>query len=241
MNRFWDLTEKQMANLTRDQVEQFVDVELMEAGLLRVAPLVLDEVPPVPEPTGTCFRIRRGPWSKLDAAFSSIEDARKFLALRPLIVEPAYLPKGCDHVDVVKDFGEPEIYEAPCFTEGEFARCKEQIDSAKEIAKRNEKAVADHEKATRAQNTATERMWNAWREASDQARQLQGVIDTFEKYKKIADGDETIAARFLGKAFSAPVLTSAAEWFGITLPPQAFGVEQRAVEDVAESTNDIAF
>ena len=47
---YWSLSEKERANLTREQVEGSADFELMSLGVLAVPPLVLEEEPDVTLP-----------------------------------------------------------------------------------------------------------------------------------------------------------------------------------------------
>jgi hypothetical protein len=220
---YWDLSEKERANLTREQVEGFAAFELMRLGVLAVAPLVLEEEPNValPErkpyfrPSTSDKRYHsRNAW---DVAFETQEQAAAFLALKPFHVHSHWT--GNDSVACASpwpvDGGEIQVEQLPA--EEAVAACAEQYRQLSSVRERNRKAREEHDKASREKNEALAAMWSDWdQQRANQAR-LQRVISTWSEYQRLA-GDDATARRFLAKVYEASAVREAAEWFGTEIP-----------------------
>ena len=61
MNRYWDLEEADRAKLTADQVEAFLNVELMEVGVTKPREPDLMEVEELTIETEEWFKVSWGP------------------------------------------------------------------------------------------------------------------------------------------------------------------------------------
>src|SRR5579859_586132 len=83
MKTYWDLSEKERAALSREDVERYIDAELMMKGVLKVTPLMLEPLPSAPEPTTTYYQVSTGSVYTLDPLFRTAADAEAFLAMRP--------------------------------------------------------------------------------------------------------------------------------------------------------------
>lgn len=97
----------------------------------------------------------------------------------------------------------------------------------------NKKGLEEHENALKKQQEALADMWNDWHDCSRKSRSMREVADTLESYRATADGDLTVAFRFLRKAFSDERITDALEWFGLEAPT-GFLVRNGRIEEVAE-------
>ena len=88
MTTYWDLSERERAELSREDVERYVDAELMLKGVLRVKPPVLAAEPEVPQPTKRFFSVTvRGQYNSRDhvgVVFETLEQAADAIS--------AYLP-----------------------------------------------------------------------------------------------------------------------------------------------------
>lgn len=223
MKTYWDLSEEERGTLTREDVERYVDAELMVKGVLKVKPLVLEPEPAVPEPTQGFFVIRLvgGYGNKAAVVFRSVEDARAFLALRPFALESEWLSSSTvEYVSEIRP--EAEVVEMRLLTDAERNAARTELSKAAAIKSENAKRKDAYEKAVREQTTALKGLWEDWHACREKVAKLETIRATFTEYRLIA-GDPAVAATFLRKVYSAdeiaealprlaePVLAGAAE------------------------------
>lgn len=215
MNTYWDLDEIDRGALTSEDVQKFVDAELMLKGVLKVKPIVLVDVPTVPEPSTKAFVVRFGStYGRADSgvAFETLEAAQAFVALRPMSLGSEYLESTS--VPYTKRVTDPEIAEVPIFTEEAKNAVRGELRKAAAIKASNEKASEEYTKATRAQESALEGLWEDWTRCREHAAKLRAVADTFADYKRTAGGDAMVAASFLAKVYPSELIVESAERFG---------------------------
>lgn len=220
MKTYWDLSEAERGMLTSDDVQKYVDAELMLKGVLKVKPLVLEPVPPCPEPDTRLFFVRfAGKYGRTDSqvAFTTIEAAKAFVALRPVSLSSEYLDGTS--VTFSKESSDPEIAEVPTFTEDAKNTASAALRRSAAIKAANEKRSDEYAAAVRTQEKALEGLWDDWSTHREAAAKLRAVADTFEDYKRTAGGDEVLAASFLEKVYPSTLIAEAAARFGFL--PQA--------------------
>lgn len=232
METYWDLSEKQRAELSREEVERYLDAELMTKGILKVEPPILDPVPAEPEIDKKSFhqftfKDPRYSYSsyKPDLVFESAEDARAFFKqvrvwrLRDNYEQPssveALVPETLAVVDAV--------------SADDFANHKSVLDARKAILQENTERRNAFDKAAADMTKCLGGVWDDWNGCRAAGREHQKVIDTMDGYITTAGGSTDIAASFLTKAFTELEITEAYKWFDLGCPC-AFSVEQEAVE-----------
>lgn len=233
---YWDNDEKERAALSETDVERFIDAELMLKGVLRVKPPELDPEPAIKEPpTTTFYRV-----SGSDMLFTTSEAAEAARIAKPLHLDSKYLNgRWQDSVKVAMPLtGEVETVQA--MTNDTFIAAEADLGRAAAAKSSNRDKREAYEKAAKEQSKALEGLWDDWHRCRNLARQHQNVIETLDAYTRTAGGDETIAARFLGKVFSVEQIKDAAEWFGrkiqtdFTEPKPAPGPSHPDAESPAE-------
>lgn len=220
MKTYWDLSDQERAVLTSEDVQRYLDAELMLKGVLKVKPLVLDPVPSVPEPSTRAFVVRfGGRYGRQDAgvAFSTLEAAKAFIELKPMSLGSDYLESTS--VGYTVEVSDPEVAELPIFTEEAKNIVKAELKKAAAIKASNDRRREEHEKAVREQEKALEGLWEDWARCREEDAKLRAVADTFADYKRTA-GDDGIASSFLAKVYPATLIKEAAERFGlpVTVP-----------------------
>lgn len=218
MKTYWDLSDQERAVLTSEDVQRYLDAELMLKGVLKVKPLMLDQVPSVPEPSTRAFVVRfGGRYGRTDAgvAFATLEAAKAFIALKPMSLGNDYLESTS--VGYTVEVSDPEIAELPIFTEEAKNIVKAELKKAAAIKASNDRRREEHEKAVREQEKALEGLWEDWARCREEDAKLRAVADTFQDYKRTA-GDDSVAAAFLAKVYPATLITEAAERFGFPVP-----------------------
>lgn len=221
MQTYWDLTEKERAALSREDVEKFGDAELMLKGVLKVQPLVLEPLPPVASPVKQCFRVRVGSKYQqvtLDVGFDTAETAQAFLALKPLHVTQRWL-KG-KNVEACSPVDEHEIVAETMYTAAEVTDSTAALERRAAVETENETRQRAHDDAMKKQAEALEGMWSDWYECQRKVAQMQRVVDTFNDYVRIAGGKRDVAGTFLVKVFSREEIAEAAAWMGVKIPTE---------------------
>ena len=218
MNRYWDMSEAARAELTEEQVKSFLDVELMEKGLVKIKPpvrqpLAVVELPKVKVACVKYSSDRYGIIQTLDVGFPTMEAAQAFLELCPVMI--------ADDWETKTKWAAP-LREASIFTEELTdhhvvlsAIVALKSNKAKEDA--NQKAERDYTEAMKLIDAATKDVWDDWQELRAAARAHQRVLDTKAEYEKLA-GNADIALSFLLKAYPKPTIEAACEWRGIPSP-----------------------
>lgn len=234
MQTYFDLTEKERAALTREDVERYIDVELMRVGVLRVEPLMLEPEPEEPE-------IPRHGFARVgDLAFNNVEDARSFLVLKPRKIGRYYIGGGYYNSVAYTDALDSTIVEVvELATKDGLEEVKVALDARGAVQAENRKRRDEHDKAMKAQNEALEGMWSDWYRCKREDGGHRKVVETFESYRKLADGDADMAARFLHKMFTRQAIEDAAEYCAVSIPsvvdaPERINEDARAEMSGAE-------
>lgn len=200
MRRYWDLTELERARLDRDQVESYLDMELMERGVLRPeAPLLEPLKAPTPD-TYNVFVVKVG-HHNLQIAFDTAEDANKFLDLDPDIVEHDWRT-GRDFLKLI-DADEARVVQETYTTEQELGRCRAALEEDKKTVERNQAALSAYEKALDVVNEATRTLLDDWYNCRARETHLGRIRGTYADYLVLSQNQEAVARKFLAKVFTS--------------------------------------
>jgi len=214
MNRYWNLSERQQAELTGEQVKAFLDVELMEKGVVKIVPPQYDAEEEVSLATTPFYEIqRKGEYSVSGTGllFATADAAAAFIALSPLWGETRY-EYGSD-----KRFAQPSrelgMVAVALPSESEVANHAVALKRNKAIEESNRKILAEYEKAIKTVNDATANVWDDWNDCRNKAVRCLKVKTTREEYLGLCDEDAAIAEAFLAKVFTKEQIDESNEWF----------------------------
>jgi hypothetical protein len=239
MQTYWDLSERERAALSREDVERFADVELMTKGVLRVVAPELEPMPTVPEPDRDVFTVSHPSAGRVDFCFATAEQARAFVALKPIRRAHHYVDGLW--VDYLEESTEWKIAAERGVSEDLATLHRTDFFRAKEIKARNEKRTNNHQAAAKAQQEALSSLWADWNTCRDKARQLTRVADTFAEYSKLAGGDAATAFRFLLRSFTSEQVAEAVDWAVVALPVGFVRMGERIEEISAGPIPDAHF
>ena len=214
MNRYWDLTEKQRSELTEEQVEAMLDVEKMEKGVFDPEPPELLPIEECPEPDVLMYGPKHG-YGAPDLVFANAEDAAKF-SVGACKIENEYMSGST--FKVVSDAGDMEIEAVKLYSRSAFQKYRALIEKNASAKKHNEAEQDKFNKAKKKLNEAVSGVWTDYRECLSLSRDCKKVIDTFNEYTRICDGDTEKAFVFLGKAFDEDEIRTAFEWNELEMP-----------------------
>lgn len=238
LKTYWDLSERDRAELTREDVERYADVELMTKGVLRVEAPKLEPVPQAPEPDLEIFTVTAAGHAKIDIAFATTEQARAFVDLKPMRRDSHYVNGSWIY------YVEPETEwkigaEREC-SKGLADLRRDEFRQAHEVKARNEKASDAYQKALTAQQEALSDMWSDWHRQQGKAHNLKRVVDTLESYTLTASGDRSVAFRFLRKAFDDETILEAVEWFEFEVPQPFMVSPHGRIEEFTDQAAPVA-
>jgi hypothetical protein len=218
MKRYWDFTEKQRANMAREQVDALLDFELMEAGIVKVDPPVFQPIEKIEVDRISIFEIKyEAPTSygstSLKLAFRNAEDAAAFIALNPLLIDSKY-EYGQTNFAVDAAYSiEPKEY--PPFSSAVKLAAKLKANEA--AKSENERLQSAYLKECKIVDDATKNVWDDWHECRARQEKYQRIINTRTDYIRLSEGNESVADSFLKKAFPQPDIAAAYEWFDIEI------------------------
>ena len=213
---YWDLSERERAALTREDVERYLAFELMEKGCgLRITEPNLLAVPTLPVKPRDYYGVSdENYYNGTKVLFETREQAEQFLSLRPLT-------EKSDHVDGAwVKHAEPlteEIKIVSAISPADFQTHRSALQANEKAKAENKKRQEEYEKTVKAQDSALKGLWDDWYECGRKALEHDKVKRTWGQYVVMA-GNTELAAKFLLKVFSVSQIEEAAEWFGISIP-----------------------
>lgn len=215
MRRYWDLTEKERATLTDEQVRAYLDVELMEQGVLRPVPPTMEPELAAHVATEKRYAIRYANYKKLDVVFRTAAAAEEFIQQGAEVVERDYDAQ----LDVFGALADATIEPIEVATRDAALAARPARRENKDRRERFERAETQYREDLKAVDAACESMWSDWRACRDKALSNERIHATWNDYLRMSDGDRDVAWRFLAKAYSESRLREAFEWLGLTPPP----------------------
>ncbi len=211
MNRYWDKTEQEKATMTREQVQAYLDVELMEKGVVKVERPILQDLEPVEVPVTRMYEVqKKGSYSSEGTGwcFETMEEAQAFINARPFHYERDW-QTDCHYA---KPAQEMMIGPIDVPNEADWAMQKARLEKNKAAKQANETVLKDYNKSIEEIQKATSGVWDDWRTCREKATRAQKVIDTRAEYVKLCNGDEAVAKTFLAKAFKEEEIAAADAW-----------------------------
>ncbi|UCG53602.1 MAG: hypothetical protein JSW58_08595 [Candidatus Latescibacterota bacterium] len=236
MRRYWDLSERERAELNSEEIENFRQVELMEKGLVvpeKPKGIELEDVSVESVKFYVISYVGRYSHSEdLGIAFSCPEDAEAFLALRPRFVDYDTAIGSDYKTSTPLDHREPPSIKPI----GLFP--KDKLDSVKEALRSNKKKKEAHRDASNAYQRKLQEIYKEseaiisdWHQCIEKREAVKSLLRTWNRYVELAEGDEAIAGRFLAKAYEREEIQDAFAWERLGLPDGLFEEESKGEEE----------
>jgi hypothetical protein len=210
---YWDFTEKERAEMTRENVEALLDVELMTKGVLKVNPPVLEPEVEVPLLKDTA-------WFKVgELVFDTLEQAKTFMGLSPHKSNYEYLGGGwANKLEYSERYTADKVEMVMLKSHDDVLTHKAALEKARGVTDRNAKAKEEFQKQSNSQAKVFDGVWEDWSRQRDKLESHKRVFATFETYLKLSEGNDVTAARFLFKAIAPKDVFDAYEYMGMSLP-----------------------
>jgi len=213
MNRYWNLSPKDRSELTSEQVEALLTVEMMEKGVVKPVEPTLIPVEELPEPDIVLYAPKAA-YSNPNFGYKTPEQAARLLA-DAVCISTDYI--SGTSVSVIGD-REVEIAEVRVYSKGLLAENRVLIEKNSAAKKQNETAKKEYEAQQRKVTEATQGVWEDYYSRQAEARDNKKVIDTYNEYVQTCDGNTGLAYKFLLKAYCPGAIGDAFDWFGMDRP-----------------------
>jgi hypothetical protein len=223
VREYWDLSERERADVTKDQVEAFAKVELMTKGVTEPVPPELEDVEVIELPHVTYYGITsRGEYqdTALPMHFKTTADAA---ACIETLTGKAYYKKNDysikrDYAGQMEDF---KIITIQMNDVKDINVHKESLTKAQEAKNRNKSVQDKFNTECREKREALGKLWADWyrvREAHEDYLKMQATLG---EYAELCGGDRQTALRFLIKAHEREIVRDMLDWLGLDdkLPP----------------------
>lgn len=220
MKTYWDYTPQERAELTEDQVNSLLDVELMTKGVKKPVPPVLVEIPKSPlgekvKKFSVHYHGRYGS-ERADAVFNTLEQAQAFIDLCPSFQTFDY--EVGSEMNYLKPMTESKIAAEEFYSIEQINAFRSELKNRKAKTEANEKAQADFIAACKKSEEITKGVWTDWHEWLNHKRELQQIVNTYAEYTALSGGDVNVALNFLTKTYTSEKVDEAREWFPSTFP-----------------------
>lgn len=210
MKTYWDLSEKERAELTAEQLTALEALELMEVGVLRCDPLVLLDEPVMPKPDRRGFVLKGE-----DVVFDTIEVARASIEGGAGRLQHKYLADDYRQpvrwLKPISGHDERTVEEVAYYSEASFLEAQTSMAIAAAARKENDRRREQHQKDWTAQSDALTRLRDDHRTCCLTGERMKRVLSTLAEYEQMA-GSRDVAMSFLDKAFTAGDIEKAMQW-----------------------------
>lgn len=218
MKDFEDLTDREVAELTEEELQAYQKMALMEAGcVIPPAP----KAPDLVEPKAALrqkvyYQVQAGKGSYKSviagAVFETLEQAQAFINLKPFDSDYDYrVGHQYKHAEPLKD---PVIEPVTLYEKEDIDKIKPILVSNETKRKEHAEEVQERDKAVESAARITEWITNKWLECRQNQRHYTAVLATFAEYLAMTENDKSVATRFLVKAYGQETLRTVVEWFG---------------------------
>lgn len=216
MKRYWDFSEQERAEMTRENVESLLKFELMEAGVEAVAAVELEEIPEVTVTKKTMWRVghdgRYSSKGNFDCLFDTQEQATAFTKLNPSWSDYDW-EVGNNYTYSVKSTGLC-IESVEVCDHASVLTVTPQLKNIAAIKKRNEQATSEFNEKAKKVESVCDGVWDDWFECGNKKADALRLRSNYNEYLGMCDGNAETAMKFLRKTFTDERVDRAIEWLG---------------------------
>lgn len=201
MKKWDDLTTKEIAELSREEVQKYIEIELMVQGIENPKPPYYED-----EPDSTLEK--KDKYFQVGSLlFKTAEEANAVLNLNPYKEDYIYAVSYNHKFAVPLD--NKDIQQVFFYRQEDIQSQKENIKLSEKVKSSNNQKKYAYDNALNAVAKIENPMLLSWEQAKDRKLFLSKIRDTFEDYKKLCNGDAGLALSFLHKVYSADEIQEA--------------------------------
>lgn len=197
MKSYWDLSDKERANLTEEEIKNFFPYELMAAGVVPPKEPILKEIKQLDiVPEKQFYKVQ---FNYRIILFDNMDDARKFAEMNSYDEDSDY--KTGDKFKFATLHQNKTINVSNIYSIEQIEKYRTQLEYNKEAKESNEKALEAYKKESQAAENAVTGIWRDYFKIQNEVQRAKHILETYTSYIRIAD-NENVAFKFLEKAFS---------------------------------------
>lgn len=223
MKAFEDLTNQELAALEQAQIENYLEIALMQEGVLRpVEPTPVLRPAFNPPISMTVFGIKQeGNWREPAFHFVNEADALAVAQMPMATVDSEYSAPRSD-IKYGSHIVSASVVPVKVASEGDYKKAIAGTKVAQSLFSDYEKSKAEFDKDMRAVDNIACYITDKISDARSDKWRAEEVCRTYAKYVELANGDKEIAMNFMEKPFTEERIETAREWFpDLVLPGDA--------------------
>ena len=197
MKRFNEMTKEELAGKTSEEVANLVELELAFAGIAIVPEPVYEAEEPVDiEPIQEAYSVR-------GIIFENKEDAMTFEGMSVLREEYNYNTTGSNYkwLESEHDY-DRGLKTVRYFTKTQINSVYAKLSENKMVRERNSRIKKVYDEFVEKSTSVHDSVWEAYDDAKDFVRRVEGAKALYAKHLSLAGGDESVAERFFRDACS---------------------------------------
>lgn len=214
MKRYEDLSRDELAALTQEELQWYIDIEIAYEGITPVPqPVPVPDFDPGIKQTVNAFEV-------CGLIVMNIKDAQTIAAIDVYNSDYDYYGAGSNYKYLTEKYGNHEIRNVVFYKKDEVDRIKHQLKDRKEELERYSSDKREWDKYQDETRKCHERVMNAHYEALEYQRKLAYGKQQYERFLGLAEGDTGIANRFFYDAFKRDEELLAVilpEWFTLEM------------------------
>lgn len=216
MQTFEELSVFEIAALTENQLNNYVEIALMLQGIV-VPPQPLEPVLlAVPElnPVGTLFKVRpKG--THWDIYFLDREAGFEAAQIKGAVNTDTVYAGGTSYLclgETYEHLKQCECAPVDYYDTATVRAAKEALDENERRRKAHKKALDDWNDSTEGAQAVRSEIIEKFYQAREKVRGLEDVLSTREKYLRLANNDSEVAGKFLANAYCDNTIREALEY-----------------------------
>lgn len=241
MKPFDDLTDDELVTLRDEDVKFYIDYACAEEGVKLLPPQT--PAPPtkeLPPHDLTAYFIGSSP-----GEFTTLDRDHAMRVVDAMNSQPAihafYIPGPTLEQKAIQRTDPYVINSKPLYSEAMVAKVGEQIQRFAVEKKDYDEAKADYEKTRRAREQIAERIHYRIDAAYTKDRRRRDLLALHGRYLELANGDRTIAARFLRRAHPDALDVLPDVFVGVELEPMPLPIADPSAAPVSVIDDDIPY
>ncbi len=210
MKTFEELSQKAKSSLTEDQIQHYVNIGLMQEGLVRPAvPLVEPEIEPTIE-TRELFVMG-------NLVFENFENAE---TARKLALGAAGTDYTVREVTIIEDEGYylPETKPKQCATRKDVALVKQAFTNYNSVVSANKVRDKEYQKSLEAVERIEQAIRSDIYEAQLNDSKQSEIVETYNQFLTLSEGNSQVALNFMSKKHGHKEISAAFEYMGLPDP-----------------------
>lgn len=229
MKRYTDLTKDELADLTDEDLQRYIDIEIAYAGITPVIePVPVPDFDPGIKPKVKAYEV-------CGIVVKDIKDAQTIAGMKTYSADYDYYGSGSNYKYLTERYNRDEIKTIYFYEKDDVTRIKAQLKDRKDTVDHYNEMKGDWDKYQEKTSSCRSEVMTAYREAVHYQRRVEHGKQQYERYLKLAEGETSIANRFFSDAFKDDQ-----EMLDAILPRVASGVsvaEEAVVEPAKTDEN----